>query len=218
MKRKLFFFILLFGLVVALAVFSSQREGVQEDTVVIWADNPRSDDDRRDKKFVEKYRAAVNRNRDAKPQARGPYLPANDEAMTTDASVVDNSLDAAFWDAFWENGKDWLEEYMSNQESDPQRQEFVRLTGDEYLASTFGNRSKILDVECTTTLCKIIFEHVSEEQREIFEKDLATEAPWSTNNYGFEISTTNGYSGDVIYFTKSRDALMPFEELNEMHL
>ena len=104
---------------------------------------------------------------------------------------------------YWDKAPNELEEMLNEEEPDIAWEGEVRAAAENLLSSKYEG-SHLYDVNCGSTLCKMVIDHDDPSMYSRFaETNFAEEPPWATNKMGGITELPNGKTGNYFYFAKN---------------
>lgn len=143
----------------------------------------------------------------AKPRV-GPGISDFDEEspfhdLTEEEQKLGIAQNEALKDIFWEKAPSELELMLSEEEKDTNWENQMRKAATRILEGDKYPGTKLYELDCGTTLCKMVVIHDDPETQKGFsDSGFPEEEPWMGDQYGGNIEFPNGAKGNYIYFAQ----------------
>jgi len=142
-----------------------------------------------------------------------------EEQGLTDAEIEKLEEDSRkVGEVFWEQAPQVLEEMLAGDERDEEWTGSVLEEGDVALKDAVLSGTRIHEVDCRATLCRITFSHDDQASFDLFNKQGPDVGPWTGGDqFGGAVDLPGGGLGTYIYFVRSGDQ-SPFKTMRRLIL
>ena len=143
----------------------------------------------------------------AKPQ-KGPGISDVEDAtpfqdLTEEEQKLGIAQYEALKDLFWEKSPSELALMLSEEEKDTNWENSIRDAATKILDGDKYPGTKLYELNCGTTLCKMVVIHDNPETQKSFsDSGFPEEEPWMGDQYGGNVEFPNGAKGNYMYFVQ----------------